>query len=64
MKPNKENIVNEMLIELEKGTSYAQCMKVNESKWKLSESLISAVFLFGVPFCRPPVFLPFDIQLL
>ena len=38
MKPNKENIVNEMLIELERGISYASCLKVNESKWKLSES--------------------------
>lgn len=38
MKPNKENIVNEMLIELESGISYAGCLKVNGSKWKLSES--------------------------
>ena len=29
---------NEMLIELESGISYAGCLKVNESKWKLSES--------------------------
>jgi len=35
MKPNKENIVNEMLLELEKGISYSECLVVNGSKWLL-----------------------------
>lgn len=35
MKPNKENIVNEILIELEKGISYSECLVVNGSKWSL-----------------------------
>ncbi len=38
MKPNKEKIVNEMLIELESGINYAKCLTVNDSKWQLSES--------------------------
>ena len=36
-KPNKENIITEMLIELKTGISYSQCLQVNESKWKLTE---------------------------
>lgn len=36
-KPNKENIVTEMLLELKKGISYSQCLQVNASKWKLTE---------------------------
>lgn len=36
-KPNKENIITEMLIELKKGISYSQCFEVNKSKWKLTE---------------------------
>lgn len=36
-KPNKENIITEILIELEKGTSYKDCFKVILSKFKLSE---------------------------
>lgn len=35
VKPNKENIITEMLIELEKGISYTDCMVVNGSKWLL-----------------------------
>lgn len=35
MKPNKENIVNEMLLELEKGITYSECLVVNGSKWLL-----------------------------
>jgi hypothetical protein len=35
MKPNKENIVNEMLLELEKGTTYSDCMGVIGLKWSL-----------------------------
>lgn len=38
MKPNKENIINDILIELEKGTTYSDCFAVIERKWTLSES--------------------------
>ena len=38
MKPNKENIVNEILIELESGTSYAKCMALNGTKWHLPKT--------------------------
>lgn len=37
MKPNKENIITEILIELEKGISYKDCHEVILSKFKLSE---------------------------
>ena len=36
-KPNKENIITEILIELEKGTTYKDCFEVILSKFKLSE---------------------------
>lgn len=36
-KPNKENIITEILIELEKGISYTECHEVILSKFKLSE---------------------------
>lgn len=38
MKPNKENIINDILIELEKGTTYTDCIGVIRSKSKLAES--------------------------
>jgi hypothetical protein len=37
-KPNKENIITEMLIELKKGISYSECLEVIGGKWRLSES--------------------------
>lgn len=36
-KPNKENIITEILIELEKGVTYKDCFEVILSKFKLSE---------------------------
>lgn len=36
-KPNKENIITDILIELGAGTSYKDCFKVILSKFKLSE---------------------------
>lgn len=36
-KPNKENIITEILIELERGTTYKDCFEVILSKFKLSE---------------------------
>lgn len=36
-KPNKENIITDILIELEAGTSYKDCFKVILSRFKLSE---------------------------
>ena len=38
MKPNKENIINDILIELEKGTTYSDCFVVIGRNWTLSES--------------------------
>jgi hypothetical protein len=38
MKPNKENIIQDILIELEKGTTYTECIGVIRSKSKLAES--------------------------
>jgi len=38
MKPNKENIIHDILIELEKGTTYTDCIGVIRSKSKLAES--------------------------
>jgi hypothetical protein len=37
MKPNKENTVQDILIELEKGISYNECMALNGKKWQLAE---------------------------
>lgn len=36
MKPNKENIINDILIELEKGITYSDCLALNGRKWQLS----------------------------
>ena len=36
MKPNKENIVKDILIELEKGISYNECLALNGTKWQLA----------------------------
>lgn len=33
-KPNKQNVIDEILIELEKGISYTNCLSVNGSKWQ------------------------------
>ena len=33
MKPNKQNIINDILIELEKGISYTDCLVLNGSRW-------------------------------
>ena len=41
-KPNKENIITEILIELEKGVSYTDCKKVIQSKSKLVESTFAS----------------------
>lgn len=38
MRPNKENIIQDILIELEKGTTYTECIGVIRSKSKLAES--------------------------
>lgn len=38
MKPNKENIIQDILIELENGTTYTECIGVIRSKSKLAES--------------------------
>ena len=40
-KPNKENIITEILIELKKGTTFTQCFEVILSKFKLSEPTFS-----------------------
>lgn len=42
MKPNKENIITEILILLEKGISYTECIKVIQSKSKLVESTFAS----------------------
>jgi hypothetical protein len=36
VKPNKENIVKDILIELEKGISYNECLALNGTKWQLA----------------------------
>ena len=36
-KPNKENIISEMLIELAANITYTECMVVNSRKWQLPE---------------------------
>lgn len=38
MKPNKENIVNEMLLELEKGISFSDCLALFGTKWNLPKT--------------------------
>lgn len=38
MKPNKENIITEILIEIEKGTNYTQCSNLFEILWSLPTS--------------------------
>ena len=35
MKPKKEQTVNEMLLEIEMGTSYTECLKINGGLWGL-----------------------------
>ena len=35
MKPKKEQTVNEMLLEIEIGTSYTECLKINGGLWGL-----------------------------
>lgn len=40
-KPNKENIITEILIELKKGTTFTQCFEVILSRFKLSEPTFS-----------------------
>lgn len=37
MKPNKENIINDILIELEKGITFSDCLALNGTKWQLSQ---------------------------
>ena len=37
-KPNKENIITDMLIELEKGISYSDCLALNGTKWNLPKT--------------------------
>lgn len=41
MKPNKQNIINDILIELEKGIGYNDCLVVIGSKWKLPPTTYS-----------------------
>ncbi len=41
MKPNKENIITEILIELEKGTSFTDCFKLIQTKSNLVRSTFS-----------------------
>ena len=38
MKPKKEQTVNEMLLEIEMGTSYTECLKINGGLWGLPSS--------------------------
>jgi len=40
-KPNKENIITDILIELKKGTTFTQCFQVILSRFKLSEPTFS-----------------------
>ena len=37
MKPNKENIIIDILAELEKGISYKTCLSLNDVLWQVSE---------------------------
>lgn len=38
MKPKKEQAVNEMLLEIEMGISYKECLGINGNLWKLPET--------------------------
>ena len=38
MKPKKEQTVNEMLIEIEMGISYSECLRINDGLWGLPSS--------------------------
>ena len=38
MKPKKEQTVNEMLLEIEMGASYSECLRVNDGLWGLPSS--------------------------
>ena len=38
MKPKKEQTVNEMLLEIEMGVSYSECLRVNDGLWGLPSS--------------------------
>ena len=38
MKPKKEQTVNEMLLEIEMGISYSECLRVNDGLWGLPSS--------------------------
>ena len=38
MKPNKENIINDILIELEKGINYNECLVLFGTKWNLPKT--------------------------
>ena len=38
IKPNKENIITDILIELERGISYTDCLVLNGSKWFLPKT--------------------------
>ena len=38
MKPKKEQTVNEMLLEIEMGISYSECLRVNDGLWRLPSS--------------------------
>mgnify|MGYP003407107218 CR=1 FL=1 len=42
MKPNKENIITEILIELEKGTSFSDCFKLIQTKSNLVRSTFAS----------------------
>ena len=38
MKPKKEQTVNEMLLEIEMGVSYSECLRINDGLWGLPSS--------------------------
>lgn len=38
MKPKKEQAVNEMLLEIEMGVSYTECLRINDGLWGLPSS--------------------------
>jgi hypothetical protein len=42
MKPNKENIINDILIELEKTTTFVDCFKLIQTKSNLARSTFSS----------------------
>lgn len=41
MKPNKENIITEILIELEKGIGFSECLALFGTKWGLPKTTFS-----------------------